>query len=91
MEKIDIINTYLLTNSLRQTSRELGLSESKIRKILIDAGVYTSDRQEEIRVLRSKGLSPNEIADRLKISVTAINAYLPYQRGIYKKGAGEHK
>ena len=51
--------------------------------------VFTpSQRAEDICRLCEKGLSPDQIAERLKITRNAVMAYLPYNRG-YQLGGNK--
>nr|DAT51553.1 MAG TPA: Protein of unknown function (DUF1670) [Caudoviricetes sp.] len=69
--------------SLRRTAAAMGLSESTTRKMLVTAREYDSPRKREIDLLRKQGLTMQQIAERLGISVRAIDSYMPYKRGTY--------
>ena len=81
IEKSDIIAKYSMTGSIKRTASELNVCHSTVRRVLIEAGLYTSQRAEDICRLREKGLSPDQIAESLKITRNAVMAYLPYNRG----------
>ena len=82
-----IINTYHATGSLNQTAAECGINWQKVRKVLITSGEYESDIARTVSELKASGLTDIEIATRMKISVNAVNSYLPYEKGIYKSNA----
>ena len=88
IEKSDIIAKYSMTGSIRRTASELNVSHSTVRRVLIEAGLYTSQRAEDICRLCEKGLSPDQIAESLKITRNAVMAYLPYNRG-YQLGGNK--
>lgn len=69
--------------SLRRTAAALDLSEAATRKILITAGEYDSPRKREIDALRNNGMTVQQIADKLGVSSTAIDSFIPYARGTY--------
>ncbi len=73
------------------------LSRSKLQKILITGGCWTTERSREIQSRYKKytkkkkdgrqGLSPKaaveRIADELQISTVAVNINLPYEKVVY--------
>lgn len=69
--------------SLQRTATSMGLSVSATRKILVTAREYDSPRKREIDLLRKQGLSVQQIAERLGVSVSAVNSFIPYARGTY--------
>ena len=81
IEKSDIITKYSMTGSIKRTASELNVCHSTVRRVLIEAGLYTSQRAEDVCRLHEKGLSPDQIAESLKITRNAVMAYLPYNRG----------
>ena len=70
--------------SLNELAREYGLNVIKVRKILITAGVYSTEVSRLIYELNSQGLSMSEIAEQTGLSKASINSYLPYQEYAYK-------
>lgn len=68
--------------SLKSISRSLGISECKVRKILVTLGSYDSDRYRQIVQLLHDGKTQEEICDILKLSKAAVNSYIPYSRGM---------
>lgn len=73
------------------------LSRTKLQKILITGGCWTTERSREIQWLyeeytapeekNGKGMSSKEavreIAEHLEISTVAVNINLPYGKGVY--------
>ena len=59
--------------------RRLNISESKVRKILLTAGLIST---EESR-LRAQGLSVVAIAEKLGKTRNAVLCRLPYEKGMY--------
>lgn len=67
----------------RQIARELNLSVSKVVKLLITGGEYSSDICERINDLFSDGNSVPEIQKLLNVSRTTVQSYLPYKKCVY--------
>lgn len=78
------VEMYRLNQSIKETARELQLSEALVRRYLIDAGEYTTDRIEMIRSLYNKGKSVREICSLLHLSKSAVSSVIPYTKGSYK-------
>ena len=74
---------YLRTGSIGETVRETGENEYRVRRALITMGLWESDRSQEVKALMGLGLSKQEIADKLCLSVKGVESYLPYDRGAY--------
>lgn len=87
-------------NAFRKELMDLGIkiSSSKIRKILITGGCWTTERSREIAELfeyytssvdeGGKGLSGDvavkKIAEKLEVSIVTVSVNLPYQNVVYK-------
>ena len=67
----------------REIAKELNLSVSKVIKLLITGGVYSSDICRRINQLYDSGKSIPEIQKSLNISRASVQAYLPYKKCIY--------
>lgn len=86
MEKIDIINVYRQTGSIRATSASSGIGHQAVRRVLIEAGEFASPRAEQIMELYEQGVSPDEICAKLSLTRSCVFSYLPYTRGTYLFG-----
>lgn len=69
---------------MRCAAEELEISVSKVVKLLISAGEYTSDMSERVMKLTEAGKSVADIQGELGISRAVVHYYLPYKKGIYK-------
>jgi len=87
MTNEDVVNYYKRVGSMKRTGEEFGISESKCKKILIDAGAYTSPRYLQISELIDKGLSKEQICEALRITEHTYNNYVPYSKGVYLSDA----
>ncbi len=74
---------YLETKSVKETADRCEISEVKARRILITIGLWSSESSERVGKLSEQGLSTAQIAEKLSLSVKAVEAYLPYRRGAY--------
>lgn len=68
--------------SLKQIGRQLGISEQKVRKILITAGAWSSETSKKISSLVENGKSLDEIQAVTGLTRNAVLSYLPYERGM---------
>jgi DNA-binding NarL/FixJ family response regulator len=81
----NVLRIYTATKSLKATAKEAGVSEHKVRKILVTHGkLEGSEAYDKITGLIGQGMAAPEIAEKLGVSVNYINSYLPYTRGVYK-------
>ena len=79
--------------SFQKQLEEMGmkLSRTKVQKILITGGCWTTERSREVQEmygkLRKKGVEPKEavkqIAEELEISTVSVNINLPYDKTVY--------
>ena len=79
--------------SFQKQLEEIGmkLSRTKVQKILITGGCWTTERSREVQEmygkLRKKGVEPKEavkqIAEELEISTVSVNINLPYDKTVY--------
>ena len=79
----EIINLYASNNSILETAKASGVSTVKVRKILITEGLWQSDTSIKIGEFLKQGLTTEEIANTLYMSVKNVQAYMPYERGVY--------
>ena len=84
---VDLYNSHLSLQSIADT---LNLNPIKIRKLLITAGVYESERADVVQDAFSDFRETQTYADAilstaaaLKLSRASITAYLPYEKGVY--------
>lgn len=77
-----IIGLYHQTNSRKQVARELGLSEYRVRRILIDNGIL-SDYDAAIAAAIAAGDSLEDAARKFGVTPDTIRAHLPYTKGCY--------
>lgn len=84
VEKEQIIAAYKQCHSIKQTARDLQISHNLARRVLIEAGLYTNARAQQIYELYDAGLSPQEIEKRLSLSHSTVIEYLPYTKGYSK-------
>ena len=78
-----VIASYAKNNSILETAKDTGISTVKVRKILITEGLWESDTSLKIGDLLKRGMTTEEIADTLYMSVKNVQAYMPYERGVY--------
>ncbi|MDO5332009.1 MAG: hypothetical protein Q4E99_04945, partial [Bacillota bacterium] len=78
-----VIELYLKNHSVKDTAEQLNLSIVKVRRILITEGLWVSKRSNEVRALLEKGLTTEEIANQLGLTVKNVQQYIPYSRGLY--------
>lgn len=74
---------------LKAIAEEIEISPSKLRKLLITAGVrdgvtyYSSPTADTVLKLRNEGKSVAEIQETLGLSYTSVQGYLPHSKIIY--------
>lgn len=87
MERVElyerIVESYLNTYSVKATAEALGTSVIKVRKVLINEGLWSSPTSRKIMELREQGLSTKEIAERLNYTEKNVQAFSPYTKGEY--------
>ena len=71
------------TKSLRSVAKSTGFSMTKVRKILITAEVYSTETSSAVGAAFKNGMSVEEIAQMLNMSVSNVYLYLPYQTILY--------
>lgn len=80
-----IIDSFQETKSVKKTAAQLGISVIKVRRNLITAGLWRSRRSEAVCALLEQGLTLEETADELHVSVKNVESYAPYKQGPYGK------
>lgn len=78
-----VVSVYKKTGSISETALQTEISTTKVRKILITEGLWSSARSQQIRELADQGKSSSEIAENLQISIAMVQNYLPYEKGLY--------
>lgn len=68
-------------------AEEFDISRLKVRKILITTGDLVCSETVEIQQLMAEGFSLPAIGKMLGMQRSTLNAYLPYNRGVYKLAA----
>ena len=76
----EVCEAYKVARSIKQTAKAIGLSEEKTKKLLISAGLYTSEKHEKIKTLLAQGKTLDEISEELKMSQKQIRVFLPYNK-----------
>ena len=78
-----VVSEYKRTGSISKTALQTEISSTKVRKILITEGLWSSARSLQIRELSDQGKSSSEIAETLEINIAMVQNYLPYEKGLY--------
>ena len=79
----EVVSVYGKTESISETALQTDISTTKVRKILITEGLWSSTRSRQIQELAEQGKSSSEIADILQISSVMVQNYSPYKKGLY--------
>lgn len=79
----EIVDEYDHSGSINKTAKALGLSNMKVRKALITAGVYGNETSEDVKRYLEAGKSIDEIAVKLCITPSAVYGYIPYKITAY--------
>lgn len=80
--------------SLNAIGKKLNMTSVKVRKLLITAGVYESEKAEQVALAfnryRKLGLDYSQavaaVMDELKLSRPSVLSYLPYSKTVYFHG-----
>lgn len=71
------------TVSLRSVCEEFGISIPKARKLLITAGVYSTEQSRRVAELSAEGKNAAEMMTLTGLSRSSVSSYVPYQRFSY--------
>ena len=82
----NVVQLYCSGHSVKECAKICGVSSVKAGRILITEGLWHTKRSDEIISLFEQGRTKEEIADKLCVSLKTVEAYMPYQRGIYLEG-----
>jgi len=69
--------------SLRDVADYFNITILKARKILITAGVYSTDLSRKVQMFSKSGKKINEIMELTGLSRASVHSYLPYTKVIY--------
>ena len=83
MDTLKVIDAYQNCKSIKKIASELNLSEVKVRRILITAGLWKSKTSDAVKELLSQDLTVAEVAERLCMTEKNVQAYMPYKKGTY--------
>lgn len=83
MQTEEIITYYRQCQSIKECARMFAVGHQKIRRLLIQAGEYSSPFSDQVHELWEQGLSATEIAERLDTNVKRVQHYTPYTKGPY--------
>lgn len=77
----DVVKTYLQNGSIRETAIYHDMSRDKVRKILINEGVYATPQSIKVNDLLAGGYTTQEVAEKLSISASTVNNLAIYRKG----------
>jgi len=69
--------------SLNDVTEEFGITAMKARKLLVTAGVYSTETGRRIRQLYAEGMLIADIGKSVGLSRSSVHSYLPYSKGAY--------
>lgn len=69
--------------SLNEVAAEFDITAMKARKLLITAGVYSTELSRKIQFLHESGKKISEIERIVGLSRASVHSYLPYSKGAY--------
>ena len=83
MDKLfeDVVDVYLSCGSMKQVAKEFNISLNKVRKILVTMNAFESEKGDWIKSLYDNGTSIKTIMKETGLSRSAVDTYLPYERG----------
>lgn len=79
----EIIKMYQNGIGVKNIAAMHCISYEKTVKILVTAGVYTSEIYDNIKQLRDSRKSESEICKIMSITAGSLNRYTPYKKGLY--------
>ena len=82
-EVVELYTTSEKDVSIRQIADEFDMTPLKIRKLLITAGVFSSDICDQVLELSKSGKSILEIQKITGLSRASVHSYLPYSKIVY--------
>ena len=79
----EILKAFNKSGSVKGAAEEIGCSWNRVIKSLSSSGVLINDTHEIILDLRDAGMTPDQIAKQVGISIKTVQAYLPRVRPVY--------
>lgn len=70
--------------SIRGVCAEFNISIPKARKLLLTAGMYSTEKSRQVAELYAQGKSLAEIGELIGLKRSSVSSYLPYQKFSYK-------
>ncbi len=67
--------------SIKEISKIMHISEVKVKKLLIEGGYYSTKETRSVADLQSQGLSVEQIAKELNMSVPKVRTLMSYKYG----------
>lgn len=77
-----VAELYKVLQSQKAVSKKTGLSEQTVRKMLVSEGIL-NEHAVQINGMLESGMSKEDIAEQMGVTVKAVGAHLPYVRGTY--------
>lgn len=82
----DILDRYTALESMKMVAADLNISYQTVRRSLITAGLFTSERAEQIQHLYASGMPIKNIAELLKFQPARSLPIFPTVKGHAKIG-----
>ena len=88
-ELLDEVSAFYLSEdrgqggSIRKIAEEFDMTPLKLRKLLITAGVFSSEISEQINELKKEGKTILQIQELTGLSRASVHSYLPDTKPIY--------
>ena len=88
MEVAEIVARYAKGDSLKRIAVQADVCYTVIRRVLITEGVPLRDcpKADAIHAMLDRGMTIQEIAEKLKINRKTVESYTPYSKGSYSIG-----
>lgn len=78
-----IVTAYEAGTSMRELASAHHISLQRVRRILIDAGVYANSTTVYAQSRLAAGIGLDQIAEELGITRNALLSNLPHSKGLY--------
>lgn len=81
-----ILHVYSATQSISKTAEIMGMNEQVVRRCIITAGIYSTDRTDEIARMKTDGMSVSDIMCRTGLcQICRIKGSIRVRTGQLKK------